>query len=170
MLWVHSSLTCLADRTSALLRHSLPYTMWHYDRFWYKSLETSKIKNQEIKNLIKKVNIFWEGHNILWNLHLTFDYSIYTIQSKVRWRCGLLRIYELYNAITKVRWRFRKILWPSQNIWTLAIGFSMENGKSEFAVKNAFVSFLHHISNSKQNCKTIFIQKRRNSNSMKSTS
>ena len=24
---------------------------------------------------------------------------------------------------TKVRWRFRKILWPSQNIWTLCIFF-----------------------------------------------
>ena len=43
--------------------------------------------------------IFWEGHKILRNLHLTFDYSLY-IQSKVRWR-------------------FRKILCPSQNIWTL---------------------------------------------------
>ena len=42
-----------------------------------------------------KVQIFWEGHKILRNLHLTFDYS------------------------QKVRWRFHKILWPSQNIWTL---------------------------------------------------
>ena len=39
-----------------------------------------------------KVHIFWEGHKILQNLQY--------IQSKVRGR-------------------FRKILWPSQNIWTL---------------------------------------------------
>ena len=45
------------------------------------------------------------------------------------------------------------------------------NGKSKFAVENAFVSFLHHVSNSKQNYKTsIFIQKRRNSNPIMSTS
>ena len=43
-----------------------------------------------------KVHIFWEGHKILRNLHLTFDYSTY-------------------------RWRFHKILWPSQNIWTLLL-------------------------------------------------
>ena len=43
-----------------------------------------------------KVRIFWEGHDILQNLHLTFVYLQY-IQ-------------------TKVRWRFRKMLWPSQNI------------------------------------------------------
>ena len=43
-----------------------------------------------------EVHIFWEGHKLLRNLHLTFDY----IQSKIMWR-------------------FRKILWPSQNIWTL---------------------------------------------------
>jgi hypothetical protein len=34
--------------------------------------------------------------------------------------------------------------------------------KSKFAFENAFVSFLHHVSNSKQNYKTIFIQKQRN--------
>ena len=33
------------------------------------------------------------------NLHLTFDWH--------------------YIHRTKVRWRFRKIVWPSQNIWTL---------------------------------------------------
>ena len=42
-----------------------------------------------------KVHIFWEGHKILLNLHLTFDW---------------------HYISTKVRWRFRKILWPSQNI------------------------------------------------------
>ena len=29
--------------------------------------------------------------------------------------------------MTKVRWRFRKILWPSQNIWTLTPPFTIEN-------------------------------------------
>ena len=44
-----------------------------------------------------KVHIFWEGHKILRNLHLTFDYSTYSQKlgedfAKV---CGLFRIYEL---------------------------------------------------------------------------
>ena len=46
-----------------------------------------------------KVRIFWEGHKIFQNLHLTFVYSTY-IQ-------------------TKVRSIFRKILWSFQNMWTL---------------------------------------------------
>ena len=48
------------------------------------------------KNIvISKIHIFWEGHKILRNLHLTFDWH--------------------YICRTKVRWRFRKILCPSQN-------------------------------------------------------
>ena len=43
-----------------------------------------------------KVHILWEGHTILRNLHLTFDYS----------------------TQSKIRWRFLIILRPSQNIWT----------------------------------------------------
>ena len=46
-----------------------------------------------------KVHIFWEGYKILGNLHQLFVLLTY-FQSK-NW------------------WRFRKILWPSQNIWTL---------------------------------------------------
>ena len=51
-------------------------------------------------DMICKVHIFWEGHKILQNLHLTFEF----------W---------LALHTTKVRWRFHKILWASQNIWTL---------------------------------------------------
>ena len=43
-----------------------------------------------------KVHIFWEGHKILRNLPLTFDWHY-----------------------IKVRGRFRKFFWPSQNTWTL---------------------------------------------------
>ena len=43
-----------------------------------------------------KVHIFWEGHNILQNLHLTFV-CMYCRQ----------------------KWRLHKILWPSQNIRSL---------------------------------------------------
>ena len=49
-----------------------------------------------------KVHIFWEGHKIFRILPLTFEYSTY-VQSIV--------------------WGgFCKILWPSQNIWTLKAG------------------------------------------------
>ena len=44
-----------------------------------------------------KVHIFWEGHKILRNLHLTF----------------------VLCSWSKLRWRFRTILWLSQNIWNL---------------------------------------------------
>ena len=53
-----------------------------------------------------KVHIFWEGHKILRNLHLTFvlcsasqkwgeDFAIF---------CGLLRIYKLYGYARKARY------------------------------------------------------------------
>ena len=31
-----------------------------------------------------KVHIFWEGHKILKNLHLTFDYRTYTVAAHLR--------------------------------------------------------------------------------------
>ena len=45
-----------------------------------------------------KVHIFWEGHKILRNLHLTFDcmYSSQKQGEDFAKLCGLLRIYELY--------------------------------------------------------------------------
>ena len=47
-----------------------------------------------------KVHIFWEGHKILRNIHQLFVVDMYCQSNN--W------------------WRFRKILWPSQNIWTLS--------------------------------------------------
>ena len=44
-----------------------------------------------------KVHIFWEGHKILRNLLLTFDYSTYSLKLGEDFAkfCGLIRIYEL---------------------------------------------------------------------------
>jgi hypothetical protein len=56
-----------------------------------------------------KVHIFWEGNKNLRNLHLILTGTT----SKL---CN--HSFALHTA--KVRWRFRKILWPSQNIWTLS--------------------------------------------------
>ena len=71
------------------------------------------------KNLIILVKfcIFWERHKILRNLRPSSYFCLQYIQ-------------------TKVRWRFRKILWPSQNIWTLC------NCKQAKIQDNLKVSFL----------------------------
>ena len=52
-----------------------------------------------------KVHIFWEGHKILQNLHLTFGYSTYSqkLGEDFLKFCGLLRIYELYYVITLIQ-------------------------------------------------------------------
>ena len=65
-------------------------------KVWPFLIDTAQLGPKPIWNSIK-IHIFWEGRTILRNLHLTFD----------------------WHYITKVKWRFRKILWPSQNIWTL---------------------------------------------------
>ena len=59
------------------------FILWNRKQFW----------------LLSKVRIFWEGHKILWILHLTFSH-------------------------TKIRWKFHKILWPSENIRTLKAHYS----------------------------------------------
>ena len=73
---------------------------------------------------VLKAQIFWEGHKILRNLHLTFD--------------------SLALHSTKVRWRFRKILWPSQNIWNhISTIFFTWNFLTVF--KKHFLSFKNKI-------------------------
>ena len=61
------------------------------------------------KSFRNKVHIFWEGHKNFAKSSLNF------------W---------LQYIRSKVRGRFRKILWPSQNIWTLAVTVTISNGNS----------------------------------------
>ena len=72
------------------------YWTWRIQVNFVKKQLVSYIKKFKFLTKRNKVHLFWEGHKILRNLHLTFDYGTY-LQSKVRGR-------------------FRKILWPSQNI------------------------------------------------------
>ena len=58
-----------------------------------------------------KVHLFWEGHKVLRNLHLTFDNSTYSqklVEDLAKF-CGLLRIYELYSGSTL------KKIWAGQD-------------------------------------------------------
>ena len=71
--------------------------------------KATKIEEIFTVYLTLKVHIFWEGHKIVWNLQLTFDWH--------------------YIHRTKVRWRFLKILWPSQNIWTLLSTWQVGKGQ-----------------------------------------
>ena len=68
------------------------------DSFIVKSIIDEVIQNViEITNQFHKVHIFWEGHKILRNLHLTFDNSTYSqkLGEDFAIFCGLLIIYEL---------------------------------------------------------------------------
>ena len=55
------------------------------------------IYKEQLGQKCVKVHIFWEEHNILRNLPLTFDYSTYSQKYGEYFAkcCGLLRIYEL---------------------------------------------------------------------------
>ena len=74
----------LADRTNS---SNLPHEIVPPDDNIYRVVEQ-----------ICKVHIFWEGHKILRNLHLTFDYATHSqkLGEDFAKFCGLLRIYELY--------------------------------------------------------------------------
>ena len=63
-------------------------------------------------SMVGKVHIFWEGHKILRNLHLTFDHStLYTV--KMICQVGLL-LFKNQNAL----WDFSTfIAWISWNQW-----------------------------------------------------
>ena len=63
--------------------------------YYYKIYKT-KIKPEFVLENTK-VHIFREGHKILWNLHLTFDwmYCSQKLGEDFAKFCGLLRLYEL---------------------------------------------------------------------------
>ena len=79
-------------------------------KFWSCGrLKVPKLENGQCKPWYRtiswyrhKVHIFWEGHKMLRNLHLTFDYSTYSqrLGEDFAKFCGLLRIYELYRYIS----------------------------------------------------------------------
>ena len=57
-----------------------------------------------------KVHIIWEGHKILRNLHLTFDYST---KSKVKISQNFMAFLEYMNCT--IYWQFRPTYDPSPN-------------------------------------------------------
>ena len=72
-----------------------------------------------------KVRIFWEGHKIC-------------------------EIFPLLVLQSKVRGRFRKILWPSQNIWTLWNIFVFRNlcqpkRKTKNGMKSSFMNKINPV-------------------------
>ena len=75
--------------------HYLKLVVWIFAHF----LQVPHCKNTgSADTQLSKVHIFWEGHKILRNLHLTFDCSTYSqnLGEDFAKFCGLLRIYELY--------------------------------------------------------------------------
>ena len=61
-------------------------------------------------NLFSKVHIFWEGHKILQNLHLIFDWHYIGQKEGGDFAkfCGLLKMYELYFflVLNFISWAF----------------------------------------------------------------
>ena len=70
-----------------------------------------------------KVHIFWEGHKILQNIHLTYVLC----SARQKWGgdfakfCGHLRIYELYNNWTKMNLSLLDMKYFLNSIVTTAI-------------------------------------------------
>ena len=85
----------IAPKEHSTLKVSFSHQIFDNRESWF----GFECKIISINNLLKyvKVHIFWEGHKILRNLPLTFDYSIYSqkLGEDFTKLCGLLRIYEL---------------------------------------------------------------------------
>ena len=89
-------LTCLIWQSLSPLRWYEPkYTQFLNHSQWSKKPPRSRYF------FTIKSHIFWEGHKILRNLHLTFDcmYCSQKLGEDFAKFCGLLRIYELYTRV-----------------------------------------------------------------------
>ena len=92
----HSRIFCLFLYTPIICIYMCRAEVW-------KSLQYSCHGIFWKKRLSSKVHIFWEGHNILRNLHRRFvlcsNGQIYS--GDFAKFCGLLRIYQLYKTATQ---------------------------------------------------------------------
>ena len=90
--WINDNPYCLG----AQILGEYSYFLFFYCLF-FKESKRSVCQNRLPK--LNKVHIFWEGHKILLNLHLTFDwhYIGQKLDGDFAKFCGLLRIYEPYN-------------------------------------------------------------------------
>ena len=105
-IYVHSMYIATYLRTNRI--HSLSPKFWHWSMF-HLMLRLGNVLGWKKMAVFKdhdylctyarfsKVHIFWAGHKILRNLHLTFDYSTYSqkLGEDFAKFCGLLMIYEL---------------------------------------------------------------------------
>ena len=66
-------------------------------RWEYKSKRLRMLVQKECKPFVFKVRIFWEGHKILRNLHLTFDYSTLQMYKAILWWVYTLKDEKLWN-------------------------------------------------------------------------
>ena len=76
-----------------------PVSINFYFFFAPAKLKGNQIQISKLKENNDKVHIFWEGHQILRNLHQSFVLCIASqiISGDFAKFCGLLRIYELYK-------------------------------------------------------------------------
>ena len=107
---------CGLDFSSLEIRYSLVLIM-----FWLCFLQTIRIfSRRESKTTVwqeinKWKNLWVESQVQQCSSILKFIYS-----EKATKFCKISTLLLSYVVpVKKVRWRFRKILWPSQNIWTL---------------------------------------------------
>ena len=81
------------------IQHARSATSFVQDSFplWFRSIHVVNSSRLFYVVSSTEVHIFRKDHKILQNLHLTFDYSIYSqkLGEDFAKFCGLLRIYEL---------------------------------------------------------------------------
>ena len=92
-----------------------------------------------------KVKTLWEGHKIWKKSPTCFDKTaVFKVHNYILRRpqnfAKSSPYFWLVLHLTKVRWRFCKILWPSQNIWTL-----LSSVKTSGRVFKNFVAFSENL-------------------------
>ena len=91
------------------------HLLYHYG---FKPQAPLGLNNPVREHPDSKIHIFCEGHKILRNIHLTFDYSTYSQKKGEHFAkfCGLLRRYEIYDG--------QEGLWPIFLVKRMVISFS----------------------------------------------
>ena len=102
--WGHGVESSLRWRKLFNLKNKLPslYQRQNQSYFRWQTNQRADLWNLDQFLSTDKVHIFWEGHKILQNFHLTF---VLRSASQMQGEdfpkfCGLLRIYELYHKST----------------------------------------------------------------------
>ena len=123
------------------IQYALHWVFW---RSWCNQLEPHETSQWSFKSVIRKVDIFWEGHKIWQNLHLSFDITkVDTISS--------FPVQQLFEGLTNQNAELHSYAlslvrkYNKLESWQTWDDIDLNNVKTKTEISSNFVAFSENL-------------------------